>query len=917
MVDSDVHPIVRARRGTGPVRRFTIMKRMAETTPSARPRVVMIVNNDVATDNRVKKTAVAVSRAGVEVIILGFAPEGRRIEAMIGDVRVIRVPVQFRLRDADRRARARRRAKLPHIAYRTNEDAAAALLRLHVRQLEVKAESGHAAAGARHSSSIAALAAVEPTARLAARRTRLEMLRAGRFGVRGRRWLQRRIDQWHKDFWRYYDAGRNRVGVASWRHVVPEIDDYELAYGPVLDELAPDVIHAHDYHMLGIAHRAVGRARLRGRDAKWIYDAHEYTRGLSRYGGRTPRIIAAWADLEAEYIGGADAVITVSESIAEALQRDHHLSQKPTVVLNIPTFPLADSAETPSLRAAAGVADDVPLVVYGGGVTSARGVQTVIEALRDLPGVHFAVVAVPAVVTPYVQSLLDRASELGVADRVHVVPPVDAHHVVPYLSSATLGVNPILHFPSHDMALPNKLFEYLHARLPIVTSDCRDTARFVTEHGFGEVFAAGDAHALADAVRRVLGDRDRYIRTFDDRVDLLETYSWEHQADLLRGVYAELVGADRVTTHVEGLAPDVVDLRPVPVVPVKSGTVLAIGPANMAGQAWAWAKAAERCLPGVHTEVVAVQKETLNFPSDTLVSAATFARDAAWQMKIAQHAAETYTHVLLEAGRPLIGTLHGRDFAGDVPFLRDAGITVGLVFHGSEIRDPRRHRELYPFSPFADPEEALTARLQRQVDVLAPLVEKFDGPKFVSTPDLLDDVAGAIWLPVVVDTEVWRPVSEPPLQRRVPVVVHAPSNKALKGTHLIEPVLERLQDDGLIEYRRIENVPPADVPKFVADADIVLDHFGIGNYGVMTCQAMAMGRVSVSHIHERVRSRVPTEIPTIEATPDDLADVVRRILDDREWARALAAGGPAFVAAYHDGRKSAEVLARFLGVELS
>src|SRR5205823_5412132 len=154
------------------------------------------------------------------------------------------------------------------------------------------------------------------------------------------------------------------------------------------------------------------------------------------------------------------------------------------------------------------------------------------------------------------------------------------------------------------------------------------------------------------------------------------------------------------------------------------------------------------------------------------------------------------------------------------------------------------------------PKDKLTAQLQRQVDALAPLVAAFDGPKYVSTPDLLDDVTDATWLPVVVDLDVWTPGDEP-LRRDPPGVVHAPANRALKGTELIEPVLTRLEEKGLITYRRIEGLPAAQVPALIRSADVVLDHFGIGNYGVLTCEAMATGRVSISHIDERVRSRVP------------------------------------------------------------
>jgi glycosyltransferase involved in cell wall biosynthesis len=871
----------------------------------------MIVGNDVTTDSRVQKTALALADAGCQVTVIGYAPEGRPVEAVLGPVRVIRVPVPYLLRDARRERRGRRRSWSPRVGYPSREAERAARLALLARQREVQTSLGKAAA---LRTSGRAADAVSAAAIVAVSRGRQVIYRGRRELIRGRSAVQRRyVDRSRRYAWKAFDKAVSTSPVrANWRKISPEILDFDFAFGPVLDELAPDVIHAHDFHMVGIATNAVGRARLAGRNARWVYDAHEFVHGLPRYGGRTKRVVAAYEDLERDYIREADRVITVSEPIADELHRRYRLRRRPDVVMNIPVIAAPEDGASASLREAVGVAADVPLIVYSGGITPARGVVTIIDAMAELPGVQLAIVAIPATVTPYLQSLLDHAEQIGVSDRVHLAPPVESAQVVGYLATADAGVHPMLRdFEGHDMALPNKLFEYLHAGLPVVVSDCRAMSDFVTRAGMGEVFASGDPSALAVAVRTVLGNRERYVGGQRRDAVLLE-YTWDRQAQRLRDVYREMLGESALRPEVEVHPSEGVRLETVSASRARGGApVLGIGPANMAGQGWAWAKAVERRYPQVETEVVALRRDSLNFPADQLVSAYDFARNNEWQQQWSRRALSRWTHALLEAGRPVLGRLNGPDFEGDVAVLRDAGIAVGLVFHGSEIRNPRRHAQRYPWSPFKDPREELTARLQRQVDELAPKVAAFDGPKFFSTPDLLDDVSDGIWLPVVVDTAVWRPGPEP-LQREVPLVVHAPSNQALKGTELIEPVLEKLQADGLIEYRRIESVPRDELPQLISDADVVLDHFGIGNYGVLTCEAMATGRVSISHIHERVRDRVPVPIPTLEATPETLADVLRSVLDDRDAARSLAAAGPDFVRRFHDGRHSAGVLAEFL-----
>ncbi|WP_067070132.1 hypothetical protein [Carbonactinospora thermoautotrophica] len=341
---------------------------------------------------------------------------------------------------------------------------------------------------------------------------------------------------------------------------------------------------------------------------------------------------------------------------------------------------------------------------------------------------------------------------------------------------------------------------------------------------------------------------------------------------------------------------------------------LTIGPTNMAGQGYAWARAVAQHLPGVRSEALMLRREKggLLFECDELIPLGGW-DDPRWQLRRMATVLDGRTHVLAENLKGVFGSLNGSFLTGDVPELIRAGIRFGVVFHGSEIRNPARHAALEPFSPFTDPECERTKQLQQLVERTEKALERFEGPRFVSTPDLIDDVPDARWLPVVVDLDAWTP-GPPPLERERPVVIHAPTNPFLKGTDLIEPVVRRLHDKGVIEYRRLEKVPPAELVAFVQDADIVLDHFVIGNYSVLTCQAMAAGRVTVCHVHERVRKRVPAEIPVVEADPTTIGEVLEWILAERDQARALAAAGPGFVREFHDGRMSAAVLAGFLGV---
>ena len=98
----------------------------------------------------------------------------------------------------------------------------------------------------------------------------------------------------------------------------------------------------------------------------------------------------------------------------------------------------------------------------------------------------------------------------------------------------------------------------------------------------------------------------------------------------------------------------------------------------------------------------------------------------------------------------------------------------------------------------------------------------------------------------------------------------------------------------------------------------VLDQFAVGGYGVAACEAMASGRLVMGHVDERtraeVRDRTGLELPVHEATPESLEAELRRFIADPAAFAPTRTAGPAFVAAVHDGRRSAAALAPFLGL---
>lgn len=342
---------------------------------------------------------------------------------------------------------------------------------------------------------------------------------------------------------------------------------------------------------------------------------------------------------------------------------------------------------------------------------------------------------------------------------------------------------------------------------------------------------------------------------------------------------------------------------------------LYIAPVNFAGQGFRWARAAET-LPGVGAVSMQYRLEKgFDFPSDNPVPVRVFSRSQRWQRAQFEAVASGFSHVIFEAERPIFGALFGQSPVREAAALRERGVAVAMLSHGSDLRLPSRHRDLDRWSPFHDTGWELIPVLEEQALKNRAVLAEIGAPVFVSTPDLLLDWPDAHWLPVTVDTAAWS-VAAPPLQRAVPRVVHAPTNAVIKGSDLIEPIVEGLADEGLIEYVRVEGVPAAQMPALYASADVVLDQFRIGNYGAAAIEAMAAGRVVIGYLHDQVRDHVTEQtgrqVPIVQASVDSLGSVLRDIATNPEAFRASARAGVEFAAAVHDGAASAAVLRPFL-----
>jgi glycosyltransferase involved in cell wall biosynthesis len=168
----------------------------------------------------------------------------------------------------------------------------------------------------------------------------------------------------------------------------------------------------------------------------------------------------------------------------------------------------------------------------------------------------------------------------------------------------------------------------------------------------------------------------------------------------------------------------------------------------------------------------------------------------------------------------------------------------------------------------------------------------------VGSYDAIRWVPEARVIPPGLDLRPFTPV--PPTDDPRPLVVHAPSNRAKKGTTQVIEVCAQLP----VELDIVEGVPHEEARARYARADIVVDQLNAGWHGVFALESMALGKPVVSYLKpdvvERSAEGYGIRIPIVPATAGTLVDALRPLVEQPALRRELGAASRAYVERVHD-----------------
>jgi hypothetical protein len=132
-------------------------------------------------------------------------------------------------------------------------------------------------------------------------------------------------------------------------------------------------------------------------------------------------------------------------------------------------------------------------------------------------------------------------------------------------------------------------------------------------------------------------------------------------------------------------------------------------------------------------------------------------------------------------------------------------------------------------------------------------------------------------------------------------VVHAPNNRAYKGTRFLMSAVEKLQGEGVsIELQLIEKLSNEEALKLYQQADVLFDQCLIGFHGYTAQEGMALGKPVICYIRDPERYLLDSEAcPILSANPEQLEDTLRDLANDRMRVHQLGAAGRRYIEQRH------------------
>lgn len=258
-----------------------------------------------------------------------------------------------------------------------------------------------------------------------------------------------------------------------------------------------------------------------------VFDSHEiFSEAPTLY--NRPFRKKIWKTLEKWMLPNVKHFYTVSDGYADWFEREYKI--RPEIIMNVPVVKPATESLTVRLPE---VIPQEKIIIYQGAINFSRGIDKMIAAMQFVENAHLWIIGSG----PKKMEFEALTSKLNLNEKVKFIGHVSPSQLKIITPKADLGLSLEEDFGiSYRYALPNKIFDYTHACIPVLGTNLPEIKNTIEKFGIGKTIENHDPQHIAEMIRKMLKEgKSPYT---DNLKKAAEVFNWKNEETKLKKIYS-------------------------------------------------------------------------------------------------------------------------------------------------------------------------------------------------------------------------------------------------------------------------------------------------------------------------------------------------------------------------------------------
>ena len=261
--------------------------------------------------------------------------------------------------------------------------------------------------------------------------------------------------------------------------------------------------------------------------AKIFYNSREIYANLGALRNKsfTQNVITK---IEQKFIKKVDYVLVTGEMDKNYLKEFYKLNNI-LVIRNLPKY--TEKISKIDLRTKYEIPYDKSILIYQGVILEGRGILKLIKLMNKIDNAYFIIIGDGE----FKKQFEEETQKLNLKSKVHFIGAVNHSELLSYTASADIGVALIENISlSYYYALPNKLFEYIMAGVPVLCSDLPQMKNIIDEYKVGRYVNAEDEDEIISILKEMLIEKERFNYFKINCYKAAKELNWEFEFDKVK-----------------------------------------------------------------------------------------------------------------------------------------------------------------------------------------------------------------------------------------------------------------------------------------------------------------------------------------------------------------------------------------------